>query len=120
MKDKICIIGMGYVGLPLAVAVSEKYSVVGFDINTHRIQELESGVDGTLEVTSKELEATKGKLQFTSNLEGIKEADVYIVTVPTPIDKSNKPDLTPLEKASETVGSVLETGAFMERGIFSS
>lgn len=110
MKDKICIIGMGYVGLPLAVAFSEKYSVIGFDINKSRIEELKSGVDSTLEVSSDDLIASKESLVFSENLSEIESANIYIVTVPTPIDKSNKPDLTPLEKASEVVGSVLKTG----------
>lgn len=110
MKYNICIIGMGYVGLPLAVAFAEKYSVVGFDINQSRIEELQGGTDNTLEVTSEELHAVKEKLRFTNNSVDIKVANIYIVTVPTPIDKSNKPDLTPLEKASETVGSVLNPG----------
>jgi len=110
MKDKICIIGMGYVGLPLAVAFSEKYSVMGFDINSLRISELQAGRDNTLEVSSEKLKAAKSKLTFTDESEDIENANVYIVTVPTPIDKSNKPDLTPLEKASKTVGSVLKQG----------
>ncbi|AAV81397.1 nucleotide sugar dehydrogenase [Idiomarina loihiensis] len=108
MKDKICVIGMGYVGLPLAVAFAEKYSVVGFDINFSRVQELEAGQDSTLEVSSKELQAVKDLLKFTNNAADIRDANIYIVTVPTPIDRSNKPDLSPLEKASETVGSVLK------------
>lgn len=110
MKDKICVIGMGYVGLPLAVAFSEKYSVVGFDISTSRIEELQSGIDSTMEVSSEELEASQKTLKFSEKLSDIENANIYIVTVPTPIDKSNKPDLTPLRSASETVGNVLKLG----------
>jgi len=110
MKDKICVIGMGYVGLPLAVAFSEKYSVVGFDISTPRIEELQSGIDSTMEVSSEELKASKKALKFSEKVSDIESANIYIVTVPTPIDKSNKPDLTPLISASETVGNVLKLG----------
>lgn len=110
MNDKICIIGMGYVGLPLAVAFSEKYAVVGFDINPSRIDELQACKDSTLEISSEELLVTNGKLLFSKNTDHIKDSNIYIVTVPTPIDKSNKPDLTPLQKASETVGKVLKSG----------
>ncbi|MCK7459136.1 nucleotide sugar dehydrogenase [Idiomarina aminovorans] len=110
MKDKICIIGMGYVGLPLAVAFAEKYSVIGFDINSSRIEELRSGIDSTLEVANEELLSVSENLVFSENASDIENTNIYIVTVPTPIDKSNKPDLTPLEKASETVGKVIEAG----------
>mgnify|MGYP003131783751 CR=1 FL=1 len=110
MKDKICVIGMGYVGLPLAVAFSEKYSVVGFDISTSRIEELQLGIDSTMEVSSEELEASQKTLKFSEKISDIENANIYIVTVPTPIDKSNKPDLTPLRRASETVGNVLKPG----------
>lgn len=110
MREKICIIGMGYVGLPLAVAFSEKYSVVGFDINSARIEELQKDQDSTLEVSSQELKAVKTQLQFTNKSGDIKDANIYIITVPTPIDRSNKPDLTPLREASATVGSVLKSG----------
>jgi len=110
MKYKICVVGMGYVGLPLAVAFAEKYSVIGFDINASRIDELKLGQDSTLEVGSDDLNAVSRILKFSDSSEDIKDANIYIVTVPTPIDKSNKPDLSPLEKASETVGSVLKSG----------
>jgi len=110
MKEKICIVGMGYVGLPLAVAFAEKYYVIGFDISCSRVKELQSGIDCTLEVSGAELEAAKEQLVFTDNSQDIGHANVYIVTVPTPIDRSNKPDLSPLQKASETVGSTLNAG----------
>lgn len=106
---KIGIIGLGYVGLPLAVAFGEKHEVVGFDINSKRIAELKQGVDFTREVSKEEL-AESTHLSFADNVEGIRDCQVYIVTVPTPIDEFKSPDLTPLVKASETVGKVLEKG----------
>jgi UDP-N-acetyl-D-galactosamine dehydrogenase len=106
---KIAIIGLGYVGLPLAVEFGKKYSVIGFDINYDRISELKARIDRTLEIDEKEILAAKF-LTFTSNSDELNCADVYIVTVPTPIDKVNRPDLSPLIKASETVGKVLKKG----------
>lgn len=106
---KIAIIGLGYVGLPLAVEFSKKYSVVGFDTNLVRIQELENNFDRTGELTTDELQKALS-LIFTSAANSIKDCNVYIVTVPTPIDVYKKPDLTPLLKASETVGKVLKSG----------
>lgn len=106
---KLAIIGLGYVGLPLAVAFSSKYNVLGFDISKKRIQDLKEGNDFTLEVSSEELkDATQ--LRFSSDLEELKTANVYIVTVPTPIDAHKQPDLTPLIKASETLGRVISKG----------
>jgi len=117
MQHQIAIIGLGYVGLPLARLFATKYNVVGFDINSKRIQELRTGTDSTLEVADDILQAvlkkenSKGNGLFVSNdLADIENANVYIVTVPTPVDKNNKPDLTPLYKASETVGKVLKKG----------
>jgi len=106
---KIAIIGLGYVGLPLAVEFSKKYSVVGFDTNLVRIQELENNFDRTGELTTDELRKTLS-LIFTSAVNSINDCNVYIITVPTPIDVYKKPDLTPLLKASETVGKVLKSG----------
>ena len=106
---KLAIIGLGYVGLPLAVEFGKKYPTIGFDINAARIKELKKGIDRTLEVSSEELEAAKN-LSFTTSIEDIKEANIYIVTVPTPIDKHKNPDLTPLIMASRTVGRVLKRG----------
>ncbi len=103
---KIAVIGLGYVGLPLAAEFGKKYHTIGFDINAKRISELESGVDRTLELSSEQLKSAVS-LQFSNSLEGIKDCDVYIVTVPTPVDQYNRPDLTPLQKASETVAKVL-------------
>lgn len=108
-EKTIAVIGLGYVGLPLAVEFGAKYKTIGFDVNPHRIEELEHGKDSTLEVGPESFAKAK-KLYFTSDPELLKEADVYIVTVPTPIDKSKKPDLTPLQRASKTVGSVLSRG----------
>lgn len=106
---KIAVIGLGYVGLPLAVAFGEKRDIVGFDINGKRISELKDGVDFTREVSPEELAGTAG-LSFTDSLEDIRDCQVFIVTVPTPIDEFKTPDLTPLVKASETVGKVLKQG----------
>ncbi|RXJ85294.1 Vi polysaccharide biosynthesis UDP-N-acetylglucosamine C-6 dehydrogenase TviB [Arcobacter sp. CECT 8985] len=107
--DKICIIGLGYVGLPLAHAFSAKYNVVGLDIYQTRIDELNKAHDRTLELSSEQLkEALDNGIKFTCNIEDIKDCNIFIVTVPTPIDKNKQPDLTPLVKASETVGKILK------------
>jgi len=109
MKEKICVIGLGYVGLPLAVEFAKKYEVVGLDIYQKRIDELNSGFDRTLELNKEQVkEALNNNIKFTCNIDDIKESNIYIVTVPTPIDKNKKPDLTPLFKASETIGNVLK------------
>jgi len=114
--DKIAIIGLGYVGLPLAVAFAEKYKVIGFDINSPRIKELNDGHDRTLEVEDELLNSVLSKqdsdtgLYNTDLLSEITDCNIYIVTVPTPIDEDQNPDLTPLIKASETVGAVLKKG----------
>jgi UDP-N-acetyl-D-galactosamine dehydrogenase len=119
--SKIAIIGLGYVGLPLARLFATKYPVVGFDINQKRIEELNNGKDLTLEVSDEILQAVlvqenpilsrqQNGLYCSANLNDIQEANIYIVTVPTPVDKNNRPDLTPLYKASETVGKVLKAG----------
>ena len=117
VKDKIAIIGLGYVGLPLARLFATKFSVVGFDINPKRISELMSGVDSTLEVDAETLHSVlvsknsdSNGLFCTNQLDKIKNCNYYIITVPTPVDKNNRPILTPLIKASETVGSVLKRG----------
>lgn len=125
--NKIAIIGLGYVGLPLARLFATKYPVIGFDINQNRINELRSGTDSTLEVSDDILQAvlvnqnpftchpellsgSQNGLYCSSDLKDIQDANIYIVTVPTPVDKNNRPDLTPLYKASETVGKVLKKG----------
>ena len=106
---KLAIIGLGYVGLPLAVEFGKKRQVVGFDINQKRIDELKSGDDFTLETTSEELNDAKF-LSYTTNLDDLRDCNCFIVTVPTPIDEHKRPDLTPLIKASESVGRVLKMG----------
>lgn len=109
---KLAIIGLGYVGLPLAVEFGKRRQVVGFDINAARIAELQSGQDSTLEVTAGELSGAT-QLSFSSNPTDLAACGVFIVTVPTPIDKANRPDLKPLIKASETVGKAIKTGAIV-------
>lgn len=106
---KLAVIGLGYVGLPLAVEFGKKRDVLGFDINPRRIAELSSGVDNTLEVEPEELK-TAAQLRYTSDASELAQANVYIVTVPTPIDEYKRPDLTPLIRASETIGKVLKRG----------
>jgi UDP-N-acetyl-D-galactosamine dehydrogenase len=106
---KIAIIGLGYVGLPLAVEFGRKRTVVGFDINATRTNDLKAGKDVTLETSHKEIIEAK-HLSFTQNIEDLKTCNVFIVTVPTPIDQYNRPDLTPLVKASKTVGKVIKHG----------
>lgn len=106
---KVAIIGLGYVGLPLAVEFGKKYPVVGFDINKARLAELSKGHDSTLEVDDQELAEAK-HLSYSSSLDDLKACNVFIVTVPTPINEHKQPDLTPLTKASETIGKVLKQG----------
>ena len=106
---RIAIVGLGYVGLPLAVEFGKQRPVLGFDINTARITELQSGRDSTLEVDLPQLNAAS-HLQFTSNADALKVCQVFIVTVPTPVDQANRPDLTPLIKASETGDRSLKLG----------
>ncbi|MDW9382524.1 nucleotide sugar dehydrogenase [Chryseobacterium sp. JV558] len=120
-EHKIAIIGLGYVGLPLARLFATQYPVVGFDINQKRIAELNTGVDSTLEVENEVLESvliknnpfnqgTEKGLYCSAEIKDIQDADIYVITVPTPVDQHNRPDLTPLYKASETVGKVLSAG----------
>ena len=107
--SSIAIVGLGYVGLPLAVEFGRKRKVIGFDINETRIQELKQGIDKTLETTNQEL-IDAIHLSYTSLLEDLRHCKIFIVTVPTPIDKEKKPDLVPLEKATEAIGSILKKG----------
>lgn len=107
---KIAIIGLGYVGLPLAVAFAEKYPIVGFDINPKRVEELNGGWDHTLEVGGEHLKAVLPSLYCTTELQDIAHCNVYIVTVPTPVDKFNRPDLSPMIRASESVAGILNKG----------
>lgn len=108
-NSKIAIIGLGYVGLPLAIEFGKQRPVLGFDINTTRIAELESGQDLTLEASPEELAQAK-YLSFSSTQTDLNTCQIFIVTVPTPVDKANRPDLSPLVKASETVGKALKQG----------
>lgn len=107
---RLAVIGLGYVGLPLAVEFGKKFDTVGFDIKKERLEQLRKGVDHTLETSSDDLNSAT-KLRYTSSPDDLRDRDVFIVTVPTPIDKYNNPDLTPLYKASENVGSVMKKGA---------
>ena len=116
-SHKICMIGLGYVGLPLAVEFAKHYPVIGFDIKQERIEGLNLGHDNTLEVDDENLQSVlcksmpdKTGMFLSSKLEDIKDCNIYIVTVPTPVDKNNRPDLTPLVKASETIGKVISKG----------
>ncbi|HEX7410866.1 MAG TPA: nucleotide sugar dehydrogenase, partial [Bacteroidales bacterium] len=111
-EKHIALIGLGYVGLPLAVEFGKKFKVTGFDINESRIVELRSGYDRTLETSEEDLAAAH-HLIYTSKAEDLKACDYFIITVPTPIDKFKRPDLTPLIKASETVGKVMRKGAII-------
>jgi UDP-N-acetyl-D-galactosamine dehydrogenase len=111
-KTKVAIIGLGYVGLPLAAEFGKKFSTTGFDIQEKRIAELRSGFDRTLEVSAESLQAAK-YLKCTFHKEDLRDHDFYVVTVPTPVDEYHRPDLTPLMKACETVGSVLSKGAIV-------
>ncbi|MAE39598.1 MAG: Vi polysaccharide biosynthesis protein VipA/TviB, partial [Psychrobacter sp.] len=104
---KIAVIGLGYVGLPLAVEFGKHRSVVGFDINAERISALTAGTDHTLEVSDEEL-AQATHLSYSSNIQTLRDCNFFIVTVPTPIDNYKQPDLTPLIKASEAIGSLLK------------
>lgn len=108
-RRKIAVVGLGYVGLPLAVEFGKKYYTVGFDINAARIKELKAGRDVTQEISGGELKIAR-RLRFSSQSKDLKSCDIFIVTVPTPIDQYKRPDLTPLLKASETVGRVLKKG----------
>src|SRR5690606_11182982 len=116
-QHKIAVIGLGYVGLPLARLFATKYPVVGFDINTPRIEKLNQGIDDTLEVSEELLKSVLKSndsneigLFNSADLMNIQSANIYVVTVPTPVDKHHRPDLTPLYKSSETVGKVLKKG----------
>lgn len=109
---KIAIIGLGYVGLPLAIEFGKQRQVLGFDVNEARIQELRSGKDSTLEVSPENMAKANG-LTYSCNADELRECSIFIVTVPTPIDSANRPDLTPLLRASETVGRAMQNGAIV-------
>ena len=110
-EERVAVIGLGYVGLPLAVALSGKFDVVGFDVNARRIEELGRGVDSTNEVSSSELQGSS--LRLIGDPGGLTSRTIYIVTVPTPIDEANRPDLTAILKACELIGPVLSPGAIV-------
>ena len=112
MENKICIVGLGYVGLPLAVEFGQKYETIGFDITKQRIDELTRGHDKTLEIADDYLTNViqNHRLTFTTEMQDARDCNIYIVTVPTPIDKNKRPDLTPLIQASESIGTVLKPG----------
>src|SRR5256886_8342525 len=110
--SRIGVVGLGYVGLPLAVEFGKQYETIGFDVNPKRVAQLRRGRDLTLEVTSAELKAAK-RLSFSTELERLRRCQVFIVTVPTPIDGYKRPDLGPLMRASESVGAVLRSGFLM-------
>ncbi len=109
MSDKICIIGLGYVGLPIAVEFAKKYDVIGYDVNKQRIEELKNGFDGTNEVSNEQLNQ-KLSINFTSSQNDIEKCNLYIITVPTPVNSSNVPDFSHLISASEVVGASLKKG----------
>ena len=111
-KFKIAIIGLGYVGLPLAVEFGKKYKTIGYDISLNRINELSAYKDGTNEVSQQQIKAAK-KLKFSSTLDDLANVDIYIITVPTPIDDSNNPNLEPLKKASESVGKIISKNSIV-------
>jgi UDP-N-acetyl-D-galactosamine dehydrogenase len=110
-KQSICIVGLGYVGLPLAVLLNTKYNVIGFDINIDRIEELKQGKDSTLEVDESKLK--KSTIQFSNNPEDIKKALIIIITVPTPVDEHKNPDLTPVVKSTAAVGRYMAEGSIV-------
>lgn len=112
MNNNIAIIGLGYVGLPLAVEFGKKFKTIGFDINTKRVNELQNGIDNTKEIEPDDLINLKN-LKFTSNIFDIAGTDYFIVTVPTPIDEYNKPDLTPIRKATEAISKYLKFGSIV-------
>ena len=107
-ENKIAIIGLGYVGLPLAVEFAKKYKVIGFDINQNRIEELEKNTDTTLEIKDEVISSVRDNLSFTSNIDDTKECNIYIICIPTPIDEFKKPNLEPLISSSKSVGSVIK------------
>jgi len=108
-EAKLAVVGLGYVGLPLAVEFGKKYPTIGFDINPRRISELKSGSDGTLELTDQEMQEAV-RLSYTDKLHDLRQCNIFVVTVPTPVDKHNRPDLEPLIKASEALGQIIKKG----------
>ena len=109
---KVAVIGLGYVGLPLAVEFGKKFDTVGFDKKVSRLEMLRRGVDTTLETSSEDLKAAV-KLRYSDNLDDLRDRDIFIVAVPTPVDQYNRPDLSPLYGASDTVGKAMKKGAIV-------
>ena len=110
MNKKICVLGLGYVGLPLAVKLAEKREIIGFDVDNQRVEELNNFFDKNKEVSSSELKKVSKSISYTSNKNDIHNSDFFIVTVPTPVNENKEPDLTILEDASKLIGSVLKKG----------
>ena len=110
-KEKLAVIGLGYVGLPIALEFAKKISVIGFDINANRVEMMKRGIDPSNELSKEDFENTD--ITFTNDLEVLKEAKFYIVAVPTPVDEHNVPDLTPVKKASETIGKIIKKGDYV-------
>ena len=104
----VCIVGLGYVGLPLLVKISSKYNVIGFDQNSRRIEELKKGIDSTYEVSRTDLRSTRETVKYTDDISLAKDCSIFIITVPTPIDVNKEPDFLPLQKASQSVGKILK------------
>ena len=107
-KKKICIIGLGYVGLPLSIEFAKKFHVVGYDISNQRIKELKENIDTTFEVSSRLIKSVKQNINFVNDIEDAKKCDIYIITVPTPINKNNSPNLSPLLESTRAVGGILK------------
>ena len=118
-ETRLAVVGLGYVGLPLAAEFAKSREVLGFDINEGRIEALRGGVDATQELSAEELAEAKG-LRFSCDLEDLRACNTYIVTVPTPIDEHKRPDLTPLLRASETLGKVLKPGDLRTKNLATS
>jgi UDP-N-acetyl-D-glucosamine/UDP-N-acetyl-D-galactosamine dehydrogenase len=110
-KAKLAVIGLGYVGLPIALEFAKKISVIGFDIHEGRVDMMRNGIDPSNELVKEDFEGSD--IHFTSKIEELKEARFFIVAVPTPVDIHNVPDLTPVKKASETIGKVLKNGDYV-------
>ena len=108
LKKKICIIGLGYVGLPLSIEFAKKFHVVGYDISNQRIKELKENIDTTFEVSSRLIKSVKQNINFVNDIEDAKKCDIYIITVPTPINKNNSPNLSPLLESTRAVGGILK------------
>ena len=110
-KSKLAVIGLGYVGLPIALEFAKKISVIGFDINQKRVEMMKNGIDPSKQLVKEDFEGSD--ILFTSSLDELREARFFIVAVPTPVDEYNVPDLNPVKKASETIGKVIKKGDYV-------